>query len=72
MGLDDIEKRVLDALKSVTTDSSSNMVSTNRVKEEVGVHYYRTEKALQELVDEGLVERIEADTVTLWKVADGV
>jgi len=70
--LEDVEKKVFEALKGVIDDSDGEMVSTNRVREESGIHYYRTEKALDVLANKGMVEKIETDTVTLWKVVDGV
>lgn len=41
--------------------------STNQVREEANVHFYRTEKLLEELVDDGKVVKDKKPTVTFWK-----
>ena len=57
----DPKKRILNAL-------TEPLNATTKVSQATGIHYYRVEKYLYELVDDGLVEEVKVNKYKYWKL----
>ena len=44
--------------------------ATTKIAERAGLHYYRVEKFLYELVTDGLVEEIKVNKYKYWKLTE--
>ena len=56
----ELKKRILNLL-------TSEAVATTMLSKDIGSHYYRIEKCLNELETEGLVEKIKVNKYSYWK-----